>query len=124
MDVLYHDRVGDDVDGKVNIWRVGESGKARIAREALFGIEPIVKHGSWSYEVEVRLVSSVSTLVFGGKGSEIEAIRVPLNLSRDFRRSRVFDSPVSDGFGGHLNSELLNMVEWNLCAGCERVKIE
>ncbi|WP_165053387.1 MULTISPECIES: hypothetical protein [unclassified Adlercreutzia] len=116
MDVLYFG--GGDGDGKMSIGRVGESGRTRIAREALRGIEPIAKHKSWSYEVEVRLVAAVSKSVLGDEGSKIEAIRIPLKLSGDFRRRRVFDSPVSDGSGGNLDSELHGMVEWDLCSGC------
>ncbi|WP_165173973.1 DUF2971 domain-containing protein [Adlercreutzia sp. ZJ242] len=118
MDVLYFGS-GDGGDKEVIITRSGESRQAEIAREAFYGMEQITKHKSWSYEAEVRLVATVGKSALGNKASKITSIKVPLRLDDGLKSERVFDSPVSDGNGEYLDSELLGTIDWDFCSGCK-----
>jgi hypothetical protein len=117
MDVLYFSNNG----ARILIERANENKLFHINEEAFRGIEQITKHRSWSYEKEVRLVASVNKQSLGNKASKITAIRAPLKFTQKFVEERVFDSPVSDGHGKYLDSELQGTVDWNLCSDCNKV---
>ena len=118
VDVLYfHKKQG-------NLFSVGRPSRKEkgqvLGREAFDGIKQIMKHQSWSYEEEVRLVATINTDDFENRASHIKCIKIPLEFSDAFVSGRVFDSPVADGFGAYCDSELRGTVIWNLCANCKR----
>lgn len=119
LDVLYFSSTHD---GRVTVERIGEKRRFGVGEVALTGMSQIVKHAAWSYETEVRLTATVSKLALDNKASKITAIRIPLVPDESFVRSRVFDSPVSDGNGDYCDSELLGTVAWDLCKDCPSPK--
>lgn len=116
VDVLYF-RTDEDKD-EVIVFRIDDDKQVSFSRRELDGIQQVTKHDSWSYEKEVRLVARIDKISLHGKGSRATCVRIPLRLPEDFCDTRVYDSPVSDGAGGHLDSHLLGTVEWDLCDGC------
>lgn len=117
VDVLYFE---DKPDGSVSIGRPSRKEKSQtLKREAFNGIGQIAKHQSWSYENEVRLVATIDKLDLRGHASRVTCVKLPICV--DAIEDRVFDSPVSDGRGGYLDSELCGTVDWDLCSSCRRV---
>ncbi len=116
LDVLYFKSLGED---EIEIRRsMGDDARVRLTRRAFDVIAEVTKHGSWSYEKEVRLVAKVRKLTLGTKSSRITCMRIPLEFPDGFVEDRVFDSPVSDGTGRYSDSVLRGTVDWDLCAGC------
>lgn len=118
VDILYFSRKEDGTES----FKVGRAGDRYVelsSYRTLDGLQQIIKHKSWSYESEVRLVASVDKLWLAGRDSSIKCIKVPLAIDEDFISTRVFDSPVSDDSGHYLDSELRGTVDWELCKECE-----
>lgn len=69
--------------GRVTVSEAGLWGCRKVHKN-LDGTPPrikqLVKHRSWSYENEVRLVATISKLDLEGKASRIKSIKIPLNL--------------------------------------------
>ena len=119
VDILYFKT------GKTNKVEIGRSslkgGLYKLSTDIFPSIKQLVKHRSWSYENEVRLVATISKLDLEGNASRIKCIKIPLDLDRMFIENRFFDSPVSDDGGCFRESELSGTVEWNLCSSCHKI---
>lgn len=118
VDVLYFSKKQSGSES-VLIGRSSKDAQVELSASAFQGLQQVAKHRSWAYEAEVRFVASVNRLYLGGRESKITCMKIPLELSADFVATHVFDSPVSDGCGHYLDSELLGTVDWDLCHGCQ-----
>lgn len=83
----------------------------------LDNLGPFVKHESWSYEQEVRMVATVDKRLLDNRASSYKCMRLPLGIPRDYPNRRIYSSPVSDS-ALFCDSNLVGTVEWDLCNGC------
>ncbi len=91
--------------------------QAEVTRLILDNLGPFVKHESWSYEQEVRMVATVDKRLLDNRASSYSCMRLPLVIPRDYPNGRIYNSPVSDS-ALYCDSNLVGTVEWDLCNGC------
>ncbi len=91
--------------------------QTEVTRLILDNLGPFVKHESWSYEQEVRMVATVDKRLLDNRASSYKCMRLPLVIPRDYPNRRIYNSPVSDS-SLYCDSNLVGTVEWDLCNGC------
>ena len=91
--------------------------QAEVTGLILDNLGPFVKHESWSYEQEVRMVATVDKRLLDNRASSYKCMRLPLGIPRDYPNRRIYNSPVSDS-ALFCDSNLVGTVEWDLCNGC------
>lgn len=91
--------------------------QAEVTGLILDNLGPFVKHESWSYEQEVRMVTTVDKRLLDNRASSYKCMRLPLGIPRDYPNRRIYNSPVSDS-ALFCDSNLVGTVEWDLCNGC------
>lgn len=91
--------------------------QAEVTGLILDNLGPFVKHESWSYEQEVRMVATVDKRLLDNRASSYKCMRLPLGIPRDYPNRRIYSSPVSDS-ALFCDSNLVGTVEWDLCNGC------
>ena len=91
--------------------------QTEVTRLILDNLGPFVKHESWSYEQEVRMVATVDKRLLDNRASSYKCMRLPLVIPRDYPNRRIYNSPVSDS-PLYCDSNLVGTVEWDLCNGC------
>ena len=91
---------------------------ASVSGYAFNGMQAISKHASWSYEREVRLIATVKKEALGPHPLKVKCMKLPLKLSDDFTKNRVFSSPIARE-SLYRDSELTGTVDWDYCAGCD-----
>lgn len=91
--------------------------QAEVTGLILNNLGPFVKHESWSYEQEVRMVATVDKRLLDNRASSYKCMRLPLGIPRDYPNRRIYNSPVSDS-ALFCDSNLVGTVEWDLCNGC------
>lgn len=83
----------------------------------LDNLGPFVKHESWTYEREVRMVATVDKRLLDNRASSYKCMRLPLGIPRDYSNRWIFNSPVPDS-SLFCDGNLVGTVEWDLCIGC------
>ena len=91
--------------------------QAEVTGLILDNLGPFVKHESWSYEQEVRMVATVDKRLLDNRASSYKCMRLPLGIPRDYPNRRIYNSPVSDS-ALFCDSNLVGTVKWDLCNGC------
>lgn len=91
--------------------------QAEVTRLILDNLGLFVKHGSWSYEQEARMVATVDKRLLDNRASSYSCMRLSLVIPCDYPSRRIYNSPVSDS-ALYCASNLVGTVEWDLCNGC------